>query len=405
MVDAVIVGARRGVGRGDQLAGLRIARIVRGERVAVRAVMRADRALDELGGIVLQPLALVVIARAQRGAFALVGDRVHHVQRLAERDLGIGERDRGLEAHELAHRVAGEAEIVEQVVLLARGVHHMIPEPRPVLIGDQQIVAIALVHIADRAEHDVRVELRHGRVLERDLGEISVLVADDVLLGRLLRLLDGEEQLDPLLVERADIDLHVLEPVGVGQVDDAGDPGQLRAVAGPAMIAALQRGGGEARHGADRRGEIGRHLEMQHLLDEHREDDVERLLVAPALLAGLVLEGRARLGARPLPPLVEAVPLARDGVHASDRIERGHVERDGEQLDIDRRLRDPAHHQRVGLQEFERARRQLAGLVRQMHGNFPQASHISAMTLGSTNAIGTSIDERTNIVACDICRG
>ena len=147
-------------------------------------------------------------------------------------------------------------------------------------------------------------------------------------------LLDGQEQIDLLLGQARDIDDQaVIGRVHVAQVDDVGNDRVGRAVAGPAIVGVLQHRAGEARAGADRGGNIRGELQVQHFLDEHREDDVERLLVGGGGIGG----GGA---AGPQPAFEVGLVLGFDLMGALDRVQRAHVERDGEQLDVHRGLRN-----------------------------------------------------------------
>jgi len=81
----------------------------------------------------------------------------HHLNDLLLGDVRVGQRDGRLEAHELAHRMAAGDEVVEQVVLLrafllASAVQRL-PQRAAVAVFDFEIVLVALVHPADRAEH------------------------------------------------------------------------------------------------------------------------------------------------------------------------------------------------------------------------------------------------------------
>jgi hypothetical protein len=96
------------------------------------------------------------------------------------------------------------------------------------------------------------------------------------------RLLDGEEQFALVGVQRFEVDAHVPEVAGVLQVDDVGNDRQPRAIAFPAVPRGLQLAAGERRRDAERGGQVGRHLQVQHLLDEDAENDVERLFVGAA---------------------------------------------------------------------------------------------------------------------------
>ena len=123
----------------------------------------------------------------------------------------------------------------------------------------------------------------------------------------LLRLFDREEELELILGHRADIDADVLVLLSILEVDDIRDDGEGRPVADPAVIGVLQRRAGIGRGDADRGRDIGRELQVQHLLDEDRKNDVERLLVGG--LGG---------GSEPQSAFVEIIPLRGDLVHPLD---------------------------------------------------------------------------------------
>ena len=331
MVERVVAGTGGGIGRRKLRPGVGEARIIGAQRDVARPIVDIHR-LEQLD------------RRAQQMPFALIGDRIHHRPHLGEGDVPVGGRDRRLEAHELAHGMAG-GEAVEQVVLLRLGVERLRPQRDAVVIAQRQIIDIALVHPADRAEHRQRVALLPA--FEGRLGEVFAL--GDRGARILFGLLDDAEQLDPLPVERADVDANLdifrargVVINGVAKIDDVRDRCHVRAVAAPAMVGRLECGAGEARDDSERRRHIGGELEVQHLLDEDREDDVERLLIA-------VGRPRRSLGAGPEPAGIEIRVAARDRVHALDRIEARHVERDGEELDVDRGLGDGADRGDIGL--------------------------------------------------------
>ncbi len=330
MILAVVVAAGGGGRRRLEPAGVAVGRVVGFQRRHGRPVPVLHRQQVQLQ----QPRALL-----QHAAFALVGDGVHHGAHLGEGDVLVGQGHGGFEAHELPHGVAG-AEVVEQVVLLAARIVDLIPEAASVRILQVEVVEIALVHPTDGAER--RQGLARLPVGEGRLGEVlPELVLPDVAAGVVGGLFYGQEQLQLLATEGGHVHRDAGEGGGVLQVDDVGDGAGGRRVTGPAVVGVLQGRAGEVRGQADGGGHVGGQLEVQHLLDEHREDDVEGLFV-----------GGGRMGHRrqpgPQPPLVEGVSGAGDLVHPVDGIEAGHVERDGEELDLHRRLGDGLQRGLVG---------------------------------------------------------
>ena len=110
MIGLVVVEPRDSVGGRGQGARIRVVRIVRFEGDPGGLVSFLDREQIGCDGPCLEG-----------AAFALVGDGVHHVAHLPKGDVAVCQRDRRLEAHEFAHRVAGPVEIVKKIVLLALG--------------------------------------------------------------------------------------------------------------------------------------------------------------------------------------------------------------------------------------------------------------------------------------------
>ncbi len=355
--------ARFGIIRRHQLSVLVVARIVRLHRDIARLVfllhlLRLQRGKEKLA-----------LLEEQRAALALVGDGVHHVQHLLERDIGIDLGDGRLEAGEFAHRMAAGDEIVEHVVLLHRRLRiKRVPQRAAVGIFRLQIGAIAAIHVADGTEERQRVALLP--IVERDFGEVFLLRPRlQKGLRFLFRFFDRDEKLDRLPVERADIHRNLVVGQRVLQVDDVRDGGFVRAVAGPAVEFVLQRGPGEDGRHADRGRHVGGKLQMDHLLHEDRKDDVECLFI------GGLRRGRRRR-TRPLPAGIEVVAGRRDLMEALDRVKRGHVERDGEQLDLDRGLRDRGDRRDVGVLQLGIAADE-SGFVgaielRQQHGSLRQ---------------------------------
>ena len=203
--------------------------------------------------------------------------------------------------------MAGAAKVVEQIVLLTAWIVCLFPQRGAVGIFQVQVVMVALVHPADGAEHGQR--LARLPVFERNLDGIFRLHALDVRLRQLFRLLYRQEELQLLGRHRPEIHLYVLVVPGVPQIDDVGDDGLVRPVARPGVgILRLQRRSGEIGSMADRRRHVGGELQMQHLLDEHREDDIE---------CGFIrrLRPGSGGGAGPQAVLIKCIILAGDLVH------------------------------------------------------------------------------------------
>ncbi|MNT42513.1 hypothetical protein D3C72_1789370 [compost metagenome] len=176
-------------------------------------------------------------------------------------------------------------------------------------------------------------------VLAVELGQLRA--------GLLFRLLDGEEQVALVVVQFFQVDAHVAVAGRVLQVDDVRDHGAVLAVAGPAVVLRLQLRPREAWRRADGRGQVGRHLQVQHFLDEDAEDDIEGFLL------GQFGAGRGA-HARPLAAFIIGDAFRVDLVRALDRIHGGHVQGNGEQFHANGRLGDGAHGGRVGGQHVER---------------------------------------------------
>ena len=83
---------------------------------------------------------------------------------------------------------------------------------------------------------------------------------------------------------------------------------------------------------------------MQHFLDEHRKNDVERFFIRGG-------RRRRRIWPGPQPAFVKIVTLRGNLVHSLDRIQARHVKRDRKQLDIDGGLGDGTHRGEIGFLE------------------------------------------------------
>lgn len=248
------------------------------------------------------------------------------------------------------------AACVEEVSLQRAAVEGGLEEAGVVVVYDLHVLPEALVHPADGAEH--REVVACLPVLERGSREVFAdLVRVDDLLRVLLVLFDGEEEAVLLHGQRVEPDLDVVVAFdGVLEVEDMREHGVVGPVTDPAVVPVYQRLAVIARHHAERLGDVRGQLQVQHLVDEDAEEVVERHRVRAA-------RGVARGGcARPQPPAVEVVPLAGDLVHPLYGVHRDHVERQGEQLDVDGGLGDGLQSGLVGVVVFGRAFLQLRGL-------------------------------------------
>ena len=269
-----------GVGGRCRVAAAGIGRVVDFQRGEVLAILALHH---------LQLQAATIAGNADIAAFTLVGDGAHHVDGLVERGIDaqpVFGGESGVEMRELHHRMAGALGVAVEHVLLHRiGPEQFLPQGFAVLVFDADVLGQAFVHPADGAEHRQVIDAlvrcpateRHGREVfflyrRRLSGQFGAGIG--------LRLFDGAEQCDLVVVQRFQVHADMAVGVGVFQVDDVRQHRVLRSVAAPAEAGLVnQRRRSEVRLLTDGVGQVGGHLQVQHLLDEHAEDQVERALV------------------------------------------------------------------------------------------------------------------------------
>ena len=245
---------------------------------------------------------------------------------------------------------------VEEVSLQRAAVEDLIEEAGAVVVDDLDVLPEALVHMADRAKH--REVVAHLPILKWSVREVFAdLERVNHLLRVLLVLFDGEEEAVLVHRQRVELDLDVVVAFdGVLEVEDVREHGIVGPVTDPAVVPVHQPFAGVTRHHAERLGDVRCQLQVQHLVDEDAEEVVERRRVRAA--RGVACGGRAR----PQPPAVKVVSLARDLMHSLYGVHRDHIERQGEQLDVDGGLRDGLQGSLVGVDVFDRAFFQLRAL-------------------------------------------
>lgn len=145
------------------------------------------------------------------------------------------------------------------------------------------------------------------------LGAVLLVVLGQLFTCLLFRLLDGQEQVALVAVQLFEIDAYMVIARGILQVDDMRNHRAVAAIAGPAMLLILQFGAGKAGRSANRGGQIGSHLQVQHFLDKYAKDDIEGFLF-------LRLRPGGSAHAGPLAPFIVIDALGVDLMGAVERV-------------------------------------------------------------------------------------